>query len=144
MGASRARQTFGGRYLHRTIYDKGAALFRSLVKDHALFDGNKRLALASLFVFLASNLVVFYVTKDEAVDFALHVATEDITVREIASWIRRHSVSLTGGMEGIQRRMMKLPLPALAEKNKPLSEVVEASKRYHNERRLPPLRGRLR
>lgn len=30
------RQTFGGRFLYRTIYDKAGALFRSLVKNHPL------------------------------------------------------------------------------------------------------------
>lgn len=150
------RQTFGRRYLHRTIYDKGAALFRSLVKDHPLFDGNKRLALASLFVFLCGNRVVFYVTKDEAVDFAVRVAMEDVTVREIASWIRRHSVPITGDIESIRRRMMKLSLPALTVKQTLLSEALPREKivvgalerhleelglleRYRKELGLPPL-----
>ncbi|MBI3953541.1 MAG: type II toxin-antitoxin system death-on-curing family toxin [Chloroflexi bacterium] len=89
------RQTFGGRYLRRTIYDKAAALFRSLVKNHALFDGNKRLALACLFVFLMYNRVAFYVPRHEAIRFSLHVAREETTIREIASWIRRYALPIT-------------------------------------------------
>jgi death-on-curing protein len=89
------RQTFGGRYLHQMGYEKGAALFRSLVQNHSLFDGNKRLALACLFVFLVDNKVAFYVSRDEAVRFALKVASEDTTVKDIASWIRRHAVGPT-------------------------------------------------
>lgn len=38
------RQTFGGRALYPRIYDKAGALLRSLIKNHPLVDGNKRMA----------------------------------------------------------------------------------------------------
>jgi len=37
---------------HATIHEKAAALFRSIVKNHALKDGNKRLGVTALDVFL--------------------------------------------------------------------------------------------
>ncbi|MBI2855627.1 MAG: type II toxin-antitoxin system death-on-curing family toxin [Chloroflexi bacterium] len=70
------QQTFGGRFLHRTIFDKAAALFRSLIKNHPLIDGNKRLALSAVTAFLLRNGYVFYVPYNEAVNMALQVASE--------------------------------------------------------------------
>ena len=90
------RQTFQGRYLYRTIFDKAAALFHSLIKNHPLLDGNKRLALATVAVFLDLNGYLFYVTMDEAVTFSLEVAVHegDIDLRPMARWFRRNTLNL--------------------------------------------------
>lgn len=89
------QQQFAGRYLYRTIYDKAAALFRSLILNHTLLDGNKRLALTSVAIFLTLNHVVFYVPRDEAVAFALKVAASvpNVPLKEISKWLRRYSIS---------------------------------------------------
>lgn len=88
------RQTFQGRWLRRTIFDKAAALFRSLIKNHPLLDGNKRMALASLAVFMGANGYLFYVPRDEAVAFTLQVAAHegDFDLRVLSRWLRRYSV----------------------------------------------------
>lgn len=62
------RQTFGGVFLYRTIFDKAAALLCSIIKNHALVDGNKRTGLATVSVFLALNGYLFYPTMDEAIE----------------------------------------------------------------------------
>jgi len=49
------RQTFNGRYLYRTIFDKAAILLSSMIKDHPFVDGNKRMALTTVSVFLTLN-----------------------------------------------------------------------------------------
>ena len=36
------RQTFGGQYMHRTIYDKAAALWRSVTLNHPFIDAEER------------------------------------------------------------------------------------------------------
>jgi death-on-curing protein len=90
------QQTFGGRYLYQTVFDKAATLFRSLIKNHPLVDGNKRLALTTVAVFLTVNGYAFYVPRDEAVAFALRVAASepDTPWPEISQWLRRRSVSI--------------------------------------------------
>lgn len=86
-------QTFEGRFLHRTIFDKAASLFRSIIKNHGLIDGNKRLALTTVSVFLTMNGYVLYVHKDQSVAMALRIASGDLmlTLREISRWLRSHS-----------------------------------------------------
>jgi len=88
---------FDGRYLYRTIFDKAA--FYSITKNHALLDGNKRIALATTAVFLLLNDYFFSVETDEGIEFCLSVANSDTTdqkyiVREISSWLRRNSTKV--------------------------------------------------
>jgi len=143
------RQSFAGRYLYRTIYDKSAALFYSVVNNHSLVDGNKRLALATVGVFLAFNRYLFYPSRDEAVEFALRVADKDRRPSrdEISRWFRRHSVSFSkyGAMskakqrswQGVtrgalvivdrMRRLMELHLSELKDKIDPRRDNAQSA-----------------
>ena len=89
-------QTFQGRWLHRTIFDKAAALFRSINKNHALVDGNKRLALTSVVVFLNLNGYVLNIPSDQAVEFSVKVAATpgNFDLTKITRWLRRYSVRI--------------------------------------------------
>jgi death-on-curing protein len=89
-------QGFGGRYLHRTMPDKAAALLRSIIKNHPLVDGNKRLALTATIVFYISNGWLFFVPRDEAVSRCLEIASAagNVDVKEIVAWMRPKAFSL--------------------------------------------------
>lgn len=91
------RQTFDGKYLYRTWHDKAGVLLRSLIKNHPLVDGNKRIALATTFVFLLMNGRFLFALNDDMVKFALSVAASepDTSWRTVARWIRAraHDVS---------------------------------------------------
>ena len=103
---STPRQTWEGRYLARTVFDKAAVQFRSIVKNHPLVDGNKRLGLTCTMVFLNANGYLFWRPRAEAVDFAVRVAEDNPGVKEIASWLRRGSISYKRlrGMSQSERR----------------------------------------
>ncbi|MCH8745581.1 MAG: type II toxin-antitoxin system death-on-curing family toxin, partial [Chloroflexi bacterium] len=58
-------QTFDGRYLYRTLFDKAAILLFSMIKDHPFVDGNKRAALTTVATFLTLNGYVFHASTDE-------------------------------------------------------------------------------
>lgn len=53
---------------------KAAALLHSLARNHALIDGNKRLALAGTLAFLGVNGMRLTLTNDEAYDLIVSVA----------------------------------------------------------------------
>ena len=57
------------------IHQKAAALLHSLARNHALVDGNKRLALAATIAFLGMNGIRLTLNNDEAYDFVIGVAT---------------------------------------------------------------------
>jgi death-on-curing protein len=77
----RPQASFGGTDAYPGIPQKAAALLHSLAKNHALLDGNKRLAWMCYLVFLASNGCRPAITHQEAIDLVLGVASgrlEDI------------------------------------------------------------------
>jgi death on curing protein len=57
------------------IHEKAAALLHSLARNHALVDGNKRLALAATIAFYGMNGMRLTLTNDEAYDLVIDVAT---------------------------------------------------------------------
>lgn len=68
---------------------KAAALLHSVARNHALVDGNKRLALASTIAFLGLNGRRLTWTNDEAYDFVVAVASGQLDeVSVIAEGLR--------------------------------------------------------
>ena len=71
---------------------KAAAFMQSIVRNHALVDGNKRLSLAATIAFLGVNGRRLTLTNDEAYDFVIAVATGELSdVGQIAEVLRRGS-----------------------------------------------------
>ena len=63
-----------GEPAYRGIHEKAAALLHSLARNHALVDGNKRLALAATIAFYGMNGIRLTLTNDEAYDLVIDVA----------------------------------------------------------------------
>lgn len=85
---ARPRTTYRGAELYPTLELKAAALLHSIAHNHALVDGNKRLALAAMLVFLGINGRRLRMTNDEAYDFVIAVASGGLDdVVEIAAQI---------------------------------------------------------
>jgi death on curing protein len=70
----RPQASFFGQEAYPTLAGKAAALMHSLACNHALVDGNKRLALLATVVFLRINGYYLELTDDEAFDLTLSVA----------------------------------------------------------------------
>jgi death-on-curing protein len=78
-----------GEHAYPDLPTKSAALLHSIVKNHALVDGNKRLALAATAAFLGINGLRLTWTNDEAFDFIIAVAAGELSdVIDIADGIR--------------------------------------------------------
>ena len=73
--AMRPATTLMGDEAYPRIELKAAALFHSLVCNHALVDGNKRLGWHATVVFLALNGDEPDLTQDEAFEFTMAVAS---------------------------------------------------------------------
>ena len=71
---ARPQATAFGVDAYPTLDAKAAALLHSLARNHALVDGNKRLALGGLFVFYGMNGRRLTLTNDEAYELVLAVA----------------------------------------------------------------------
>ncbi|HWT92309.1 MAG TPA: type II toxin-antitoxin system death-on-curing family toxin [Solirubrobacteraceae bacterium] len=73
--AARPRATAFGEEAYSGLHEKAAALLHSLARNHALVDGNKRLALAGTIAFLGMNGVRLTLSEDAAYDLIIAVAS---------------------------------------------------------------------
>lgn len=75
---ARPRSTAFGEEIYSSIHGKAAALLHSIARNHALIDGNKRLALAATIAFYGLNGVRLTLTNDEAYNLVMAVAAGEI------------------------------------------------------------------
>ena len=83
---ARPQTTVGGHDAYPTIWLKAAALLQSIVNNHALVDGNKRLGWLATAVFLELNdASVASATNDDVFDLVITVASTKTTIEDIAT-----------------------------------------------------------
>lgn len=86
---ARPQATVFGEDAYPDVLTKAAALLHSLVKNHPLIDGNKRLGWMACAVFLEVNgLPASGATNDDVYDFVMEVAAGNLEVSEIARRLR--------------------------------------------------------
>ena len=87
--AARPQTTVFGEDAYPDVWTKAAALLQSVVKNHPLVDGNKRLGWLATAVFLELNHVpVTQVTNDDVYDLVVRTAAGNDTVEDIAEALR--------------------------------------------------------
>jgi death-on-curing protein len=82
--------TFDGQYLYPTLQAMAAQLAFSLIKNHPFLDGNKRIGILSMLVFLVINSLPVPCTDDELVNLGRGLAESTITESELVEWIISH------------------------------------------------------
>jgi death-on-curing protein len=83
---ARPRASAWGEDAYSTIHEKAAALVHSLARNHALVDGNKRLALAAAIAFYGMNGMRLTLTNRQAYDLIIEIASGTLSdVSEIAA-----------------------------------------------------------
>ena len=92
-------QTFSGKSLYPTLVSRAAILFYLLIKNHPFQNGNKRVAMTTLFVFLYRNGKWVEVDTQELYNFTVWVAqsprtVKDETVKAIGKFLKIHLVNL--------------------------------------------------
>ena len=75
---------------------KAAALLHSVARNHALVDGNKRLALAALIAFYGLNGRRLTLTNDEAYDLVIAVAAGELDTMDDITAILQHATEPRG------------------------------------------------
>ncbi len=87
--AMRPQTSVFGEDAYPDLETKAAALLHSVACNHALVDGNKRLALAATLAFLGVNGRRLTLSNDEAYDLVIAVASGELTeVSDIAAVLR--------------------------------------------------------
>jgi death on curing protein len=95
---ARSSSTVLGQDAYPTLHHKAAALLHSLVKNHCLVDGNKRLAWLATVVFCHINDWRVEAPDDEAYDFVIAIADGTLgDLDTIADTLRLWSRSMDDG-----------------------------------------------
>ena len=83
--------TFSGQYLYPTIQAMAAHLAFSLINNHPFLDGNKRIGILSMLVFLEINGLPVTCSNDQLVSLGLGLAESSIDESDLIEWIISHS-----------------------------------------------------
>jgi death-on-curing protein len=83
--------TFGGEHLYPTIQAMAAHLAFSLINNHPFVDGNKRIGILAMMVFLKINGLALVCTDNELETLGWGLADGSISEGELIEWIVSHS-----------------------------------------------------
>lgn len=94
-------QTFGGKTPYKDLASKTAALFYLMVKNHPFQNGNKRIAMTTLFALLHKNRKWLSVDTQELYNFTMWIAqsparAKEESIQATEKFIRSHLVRLSG------------------------------------------------
>ena len=84
-------QTFDGYDLYPTLLQKAARLGYSLVSNHPFVDGNKRIGIHAMLVFLLLNGVDIECTQDELISIGLALADGSMEFDKLFEWLASHN-----------------------------------------------------
>lgn len=87
--AMRPQSIIFGKESYPTLAQKAAALMESIVGNHPLVDGNKRLGWAAVAIFYEMNNLSITISNDEAYEFTLAVAAGELRFPEITAQLER-------------------------------------------------------
>jgi death on curing protein len=89
--AHRPQTSLFGEDAYPDLHTKAAVLLESLTRNHALIDGNKRLAWVAVVVFYGLNGLAVRGPEDDAYDLVIGVATGELppdhTASVLAGWV---------------------------------------------------------
>ena len=84
-------QTFDGKDLYPALIQKAARLGQSLISNHPFVDGNKRIGIHTMLVFLVANGVEIECTQKELIDVGLSLADGTMNAEKLLIWLSSHN-----------------------------------------------------
>lgn len=82
--------TFEGTELYPSKEEKGARLGYNLISNHPFVDGNKRIGMHIMIVFLESNGIHIESSNKDVVEAGLGVASGNMGYEELLEWVKSH------------------------------------------------------
>jgi len=87
----RSKSASFGKELFETVFEKAAAYFDSIAKNHPFVDGNKRTAFALSVRFLSLNGFDFDASNEEVERYVVEVIVKHHDISEIGVWLKKNS-----------------------------------------------------
>jgi death-on-curing protein len=85
------KMTGGGKYLHKSLFEKAAAYGFHVCRNHPFVDGNKRIAFILMVIFLERNGWELNASDEESYSAMMALADGKMTKPQLASWLKEHS-----------------------------------------------------
>ena len=85
-----AEATFGGQFLHQTLFEMAAAYLCGICLNHPFVDGNKRTAVHAALTFLDLNGIDVTATEDDFYDMVIGVAEGRVSKAAVAVFFETH------------------------------------------------------
>lgn len=91
-------QEFGGKAAYSGMIGKGAILFYLMIKNHPFQNGNKRIAMTTLLIFLYKNKKWLKIDNQQLYNFAVWVAQspsefKEEVLRSIEKFLKKYIIS---------------------------------------------------
>jgi death-on-curing protein len=83
--------TFGGAFLHETIFAMAAAYLYGICRNHPFIDGNKRTAVGAALTFLEMNGVEVDADEDAFYDLVIRVAEGRVSKASVTVFLEDHA-----------------------------------------------------
>lgn len=88
------QSSFGGEYVHDTIFKMAAAYGFHICSNHPFFDGNKRTALVAIYTFLYVNGYRLQADKKSLYAVIIDLANGNIDKEELADFLKENTSKL--------------------------------------------------
>ena len=82
--------SFGGEDFYPTLEEKAARLGYALISNHAFVDGNKRIGIFALMMFMKINGAPLALADSDIVFAALGTADGSLGYGDLLGWVRAH------------------------------------------------------
>ncbi|QTL97844.1 type II toxin-antitoxin system death-on-curing family toxin [Iocasia frigidifontis] len=89
------KATYGGNYLHDTLMKMAAAYGYHLCNNHPFVDGNKRIALIAMDVFLQRNGFEIIASEKETYKIMIQLSSGGLSKKNLATWLENNTSPLT-------------------------------------------------
>lgn len=87
-------QTFGGEDLYPTVFDKAARLAYGLAKNHGFIDGNKRIAVHAMSVYLFINGFDTDFSQEEIIKIGFDLAESKLSADELSKLLKKRALQI--------------------------------------------------
>jgi death-on-curing protein len=88
------KATYKGKYLHDTIMKMAAAYGFHLFNNHPFIDGNKRIALVAMDVFLQRNGFEIVASEKETYKIMIQLSSGELSKKDLTTWLENNTASL--------------------------------------------------
>ena len=72
------------------LMEKAAKLGYALVKNHAFIDGNKRIGVYVMLIFLDVNGIKMIYSDNDIIALGLGIADDSLDYKDVLTWVNRH------------------------------------------------------